>query len=204
MLHRIKDRIFGIPWVYDVLRPLAAGGIDFVALASFCATTPEDRIFDLGCGTGQLLPYLRFEAYLGVDLDSSALDRASRRAAPNVRFAKGEHWDLLLRELHPTVALMIGVVHHLSDESFHRVAERMLASESLRRIATVDVTYFPGQRVNNFLSRMDRGEFVREPADYERLFERSGLRVGRSEVLPTRLRYVHYVGYQLEPSRSPR
>jgi len=203
MLREIKDRILGIPWVYDVLRPLAAGGIDFAALATFCATKPGERVFDLGCGTGQLLPYLKFGAYLGVDLDPSALRRAARHTAPNARFVQGDHWDELYRELKPDVALMIGVVHHLSDDAFRLLAGRMLASESLRRIVAVEVTCVPGRWLNNLLSRLDRGGFVREPAGYESLFARSGLRVVRRELLPTRLRYVLYVGYHLEPVRGP-
>ncbi len=201
MLRKIKDRTLAIPWIYDVVRPLVAGGIDFPVLASFCATTPEDRVFDLGCGTGQLLPYLRFGSYLGADLDSHALDRASRFASQHVRFVEGNDWDRHYRELEPTVALMTGVVHHLSDESFHRIAGRLLSANSLQRIVTIDVTYLPGQWANNWLSRMDRGHFVRTPQAYEDLFERSRLRVLRSSVLPTRLRYVRYAGYHLKPAR---
>jgi SAM-dependent methyltransferase len=202
-LREIKDRILAIPWVYDTLRPLAAGGIDFASLASFCAATPEDRIFDLGCGTGQILPHLEFQAYLGVDLDASALDRASRHAAPNIRFIEGDGWDRLYLELNPTLVLMVGVVHHLSDDAFRAIAGRLLASDSLKRVATVDVTFFPGQRINNLLSRMDRGRFVRESQAYESLFLASGFRVVRRAILPTKLRTVRYLGYHLEPELRP-
>ncbi len=202
MLREIKDRILAIPLVYDVVRPLVAGGIDFEALASFCATTPEDRIFDLGCGTGQLLPHLKFGSYLGADLDSRALGRASRFASPRIRFVEGDDWDRHYCELEPTVVLMIGVVHHLSDEAFHLIVGRLLVSNSLQRIVTTDVTYFTGQWVNNWLSRLDRGRFVRTFQGYESLFESGGLRVTLSSVLPTRLRYVRYAGYHLEPSRA--
>jgi len=203
MLREIKDRILAIPWIYDTLRPLAAGGIDFASLADFCAATAEDRIFDLGCGTGQILGHLKFRAYLGVDLDASALDRASRQAAPNIRFIEGDGWDRLYLELNPTLVVMIGVVHHLSDDAFRAIAARLLASKSLKRVATIDVTFLPGMRINNFLSRMDRGRFVREPQAYESLFGASGFKVLRQAELPTRLRYVRYVGYHLGPGTNP-
>ncbi|NWG13212.1 MAG: class I SAM-dependent methyltransferase [Acidobacteria bacterium] len=204
MLRKIKDGILAVPWIYDRVRPLAAGGIDFEALASFCATTPEDRVFDLGCGTGQLLPYLRFHSYLGADLDPQALRRASRLASASVSFVAGDDWDRQYFELEPTVVLMIGVVHHLSDAAFRRIVERLSPPQSLRRIVTIDVTYLPDQWLNNLLSRMDRGRHVRTPQAYEKLFEFSGLKVTRGSVLPTRLRYVRYVGYHLTPERVPR
>jgi len=92
---------------------------------------------------------------------------------------------------------MIGVVHHLSDDGFRSVLKRLAPPDCLPRIVTVDVSYFRGRLLNNLLSRMDRGRYVRSPGDYERLFRQNGLRVIRTEVLRTRLRYVQYVGYHL-------
>lgn len=49
-----KNRFLANPWVYDVLRPLAVGGIDIAAIARFCEVDESDRVFDLGCGTASL------------------------------------------------------------------------------------------------------------------------------------------------------
>lgn len=49
-----KNRFLANPWVYDVLRPLAVGGIDIAAIARFCEVGETDRVFDLGCGTASL------------------------------------------------------------------------------------------------------------------------------------------------------
>ncbi len=197
-VRKLKDRLLAVPWVYDTLRPLVAGGIDFESLATFCRVDSNDRVFDFGCGTGQLLPFLRFSAYVGVDLDASALQRASRLAAPNARFAQGNGWDGIYRDLNPNVVLMIGVVHHLSDDDFRSVVKRLTPVGCLPRIVTVDVSYFHGWILNNILSRLDRGRYVRSPRAYELLFRQTGLRVVRTEILPTKLRYVRYVGYHLQ------
>ncbi len=203
LVRNFKDRFLAVPWVYDKLRPLVAGGIDFQSLAAFCQADRHDRIFDFGCGTGQLLPLLRFSAYVGVDLDGSALRRASRHTAHNVRFAEGDDWDEIYRDLNPTLVLMIGVVHHLSDDDFRSVIRRLKPPGLLPRIVTVDVSYFPAQPLNNLLSRMDRGRHVRTPQEYEQLFSRTGLRVTRTEVLRTKLRYVRYIGYHLQADSLP-
>jgi SAM-dependent methyltransferase len=199
ILREIKDRFLAIPWVYDTVRPILAGGIDFQLLTEFCRVGPSDRVFDLGCGTAQPLEFIRCSRYLGVDLDSAALQKAARFSSETVRFREGDDWDEACRELQPTVVLMIGVVHHISDEIFRSIAHRLRRAVGPMppRLVTIDVTYFRRALLNNFLSRMDRGRNVRKPDAYERLYVGSGLQVLHSEVLPTRLRYVRYVGYHL-------
>ncbi len=197
---RLHDRILGIPWLYDRIRPLVVGGIDHRALAEFCEITSRDRVFDLGCGTGRIVPYLTCAEYLGADLDVTALRRAQCHAAPNRRFMAGDAWDTSVRELQPTVVLMIGVVHHVNESEFGALVRRVAAgSESLGKIVSIEVSYFPGRLVNNLLSRLDRGKFVRRPAEYEGLFRRCGLNITRTSLISTRAGYVSYLGYHLAP-----
>ncbi len=197
-LRELKDRLLAVPCVYDLVRPLAAGGIDFKLLADFCGLSPDARVFDLGCGTAQLLEYLPCEQYLGSDLDSRALGRAARFASEKARFIQGDAWDDAYRSIRPTVVLMIGVVHHVSDDEFASIIARLRRSDPPpARIVTIDVSFFQGQLVNNLLSRLDRGRYVRRPSEYERLFDGCQLRVLRRDMLPTRMGYVRYVGYHL-------
>ena len=204
LVRNLKDRFLAVPWVYDKLRPLVAGGIDFQSIANFCDCDGHDKVFDFGCGTGQLLPFLRFSEYVGVDLDAAAVRRAARLSAANVRFLEGEEWDDVYCRLNPTVVLLIGVVHHLSDDDFRSALERFLLPGMLPRFVTVDVSYFPGQPLNNFLSRMDRGRHVRTQQAYERLYRKSGLHVTRSQTISTRLHYVQYAGYHLRADSGSR
>jgi len=193
-----KNRLLGTPWVYDSVRPLVVGGLDLGALARFCGTGPADRVFDLGCGTAQLVSRLEFERYLGVDLDPVALARAARLASPRIRFLEGDAWDEDFLALDPTCVLMIGVVHHLSDAEFERLVGRLRRGKSpSRRIVAVDVTFFEGMAVNNLLSRLDRGRHVRTIGGYERLYGEASLGVARKAELSTRAGYVRYIGFEL-------
>lgn len=199
ILRELKDRLLAIPWVYDNVRPLMVGGLDLRILAEFCGISENDRVFDLGCGTAQLLQHLKCSHYLGVDLDPSALARAYRFSGPHTRFHSGADWEASYRDLRPTVALMIGVVHHVPDNEFREIADRLWTqADSLRRIVTIDVSYFEGMLINNLMSRLDRGRHVRKPEEYENLFLRCNMRVTLSRILPTTLGYVRYVGYYLE------
>jgi SAM-dependent methyltransferase len=198
-LREAKDRFLSIPWVYDRVRPLFIGYIDHAHLAAFCGLAAGDRVFDLGCGTAQLVGHLGCERYLGVDVDENALRRARRHATERIRFLAGDAWDDAVRELDPTVVLMIGLVHHVSDADFRSIAGRLRrAGPSVRRLVTFETTFFPGRPLNNLLSRLDRGRFVRRPAEYRALFVATGLRVRHEQVLPTRLRFARYIGYHLE------
>ncbi len=199
-LRELKDRILAIPWVYDRVRPIVAGGIDIRRLTEFCELRQSDRVFDLGCGTAQPLEFIRCAQYLGVDLDPSAIQKASRFSSERIGFISGDDWDQACRSLQPTVVLMIGLVHHLSDETFHSIIHRLrrACGSATPRLVAIEVTYFPGQLLNNLLSRLDRGRHVRRPDNYARLYAGNGLKILRSEILPTRLRYVRYIGYHLQ------
>lgn len=193
-----KDRLLSQPWIYDGLRPLVVGGLDLGVLGDFCEIRRSDRVFDLGCGTAQMLGHLSCDRYLGVDLDEAALAKASRRSTDRIRFLAGDAWDSRYTELQPTVVLMIGVVHHLSDGELERVIRRLSTSaHTLDRIVAIDVTYFRGRVLNNLLSRLDRGRYVREVEEYEQLYARCGLKILRRGILHTRMRYVSYIGYHL-------
>src|SRR5436309_3739409 len=124
-LRELKDRIASVPWVYDTLRQAAIGGLSYVELARFSQVAHSDRVFDLGCGTGQLAQHLCCAKYLGVDLDSSALQRARKFASENFRFMEGDEWDDACRDLDPTVVLMIGLVHHVPDDAFQALVQRL-------------------------------------------------------------------------------
>lgn len=193
-----KNRFLAIPWVYDVLRPLAVGGIDIGALARFCDIRETDRVFDLGCGTASLLGYLTCASYLGADLDGAALARAARLARGEARFIHGDGWDQALRDHRPDVVLMMGLVHHLSDAGVRSIVDRLLRhQETPPRIVTMDISFYRGRWLNNAFSRLDRGAYVREPEAYDALFRHCGLEIRRREFVETRLGWVRYVGYHL-------
>lgn len=82
----------------------------------------KETIVDLGCGTGDLLEFLKKEAQLliGVEKSSRMLDGARKRFASdgqNINLRIGELEHLPLREGEADVAVINMVLHHLPEPS---------------------------------------------------------------------------------------
>ena len=175
---RWYQKLLGHPFVYNRLRPWVVGGIDMTAFYESLEADATDVIVDVGCGTGDALRYLsRFKAYYGFDVDARAIEFARAQAAgrPEVTFEARPVTSDDLASLRPSLAILAGLLHHLDDELAVHLLELLAGAPSIRRIATQDVVYLPGQRINNILARLDRGRFVREEGGYRALVERAGL-----------------------------
>ncbi len=182
MLSTIYQKILGIPFVYDKVRPALLGGLDLGPFYDQVPATNEDTILDIGCGTGNALDYLdRVASYVGFDTDPLAIDAARRKwkAADYARFSVGECQPSHVRQIEPTRVLLCGVLHHLPDDVAIPLLRSAAESRRFATLHTLDVAYFDGARhfVANRLAAMDRGKFVRRPDEYTQLVARAGLRV---------------------------
>jgi SAM-dependent methyltransferase len=193
----LGDTILGLPFVYNVLRPLAVGGIDMAPVLSPLNVQPGDTVVDVGCGTGVALNHLPpFERYVGFDTDTRAIDAARTRAAARrrgqgsgverIEFQERTLEPADIEELAPQVVILAGLLHHLDDATSHTVLASLLASPRLRTIVTMDVTFLPGRFVNNLFTILDRGQYPRHPGAYSWLAERAGFRVEQAMTIPSR------------------
>ena len=207
----VRDAIIGIPFVYNLVRPLVVGGIDMGPVLSPLRVKGTDTVVDVGCGTGIALEHLpRFARYVGFDTDRRALDAARKRAVQ--RAGKGGAGEMIefrekplercdVEELDPDVAIFAGLLHHLDDETCERLLALLLSSARLRSVVTLDVTFLPGRFVNNLLTILDRGQHPRHPGAYNWLAERSGFHVDEAKTVPSRTgsKRVEYWWMRLSP-----
>src|SRR5262245_52641890 len=157
------QRILGHPFVFNRIRPLFAGGIDWKPLYDALDARPDSVVLDVGCGMGIAHKYLRnFREYHGFDTDPVAINSARKHAAgPNIKFECRDLTEDDVRNIRPTHVLFSGLLHHLSDEEALKLLRMCGSSPSVDRIATADTVYIPGQHISNFLAFLDRGRFVR-------------------------------------------
>jgi SAM-dependent methyltransferase len=181
----LYQRVLGHPFVYNRIRPLVVGGIDWAPLHRHLDARPGDVILDVGCGTGIALQYLHgFAAYHGYDTDDVAIAFARRNlAGPNIHFANTLVTAADVQRIRPTRIILGGLLHHLSDGDALSLLEMCACSPSLERVATSDVVYLRGRHVSNLLAYFDRGKFVRTREQYLELIRRSGFVVEAEQVV---------------------
>jgi SAM-dependent methyltransferase len=144
-------------------------------LSTYVKATPNDDILDLGCGPGTFLPYLDYKNYLGVDLDPDSILYAQEKykSRQNTHFiiAPAQSFKLpdVYSETRFDIALSNGLIHHLDDSTAIEMLEK--AKKSLTdsgRFVSFDPVFVNNQHwLSRFVTRCDRGRFVRTPNQYK-------------------------------------
>ena len=178
----LYQRLLGNPFVYDKVRPFVVGGIDMSPVYELLECRPDDIVLDIGCGTGVALDHLHeFKSYLGIDTDPVAIEAAQRRHAgrPNVRFECKVCTRQDVEQLEPSLVVMAGLLHHLSDTDSVELLRLLAASSAIRRAVTLDIVYLEGLEhlISNVFASLDRGRFCRRRAGYLELARKAGVRL---------------------------
>lgn len=184
----LYQRVLGIPFVYDKVRPFVVGGIDMSPVYAALECRADDVVLDIGCGTGVALTHLKeFRRYLGIDTDPIAIDAAKRRHSmrPNVDFECKLCTPADVRALQPTLVVMSGLLHHLSNSDSLGLLRMLGECGSIRRAVTLDIVYLDGLEhlVSNAFAALDRGRFCRRREAYAELVRESGLRLVKDELI---------------------
>lgn len=158
--------------IYNLFQRLVgAEAVRREVVARFIRPRPGDRVFDIGCGTGEWYPFLGPVNYEGIDASADYITSAQRKF-PTGRFTCAR---IELRPADSTsavdIAIAIGVLHHLSDkESAHLVRVGAAALKKGGRFITLDPCFDMSQSAwARFIIRRDRGKNIRTVAGYTAL-----------------------------------
>ncbi|GAB3985392.1 methyltransferase domain-containing protein [Plantactinospora veratri] len=131
------------------------------------ALVDGDTIIDVGCGPAYYFGRLPKVRYYGFDTSEKYIAHARKRwGGDQVEFRCEVFGEQHLAQIPPANAiLLLGLLHHLSDDECRhllRVSAKALAPGG--RVIAVDPTLVPGQHpISRWMSKNDRGEYVRTP-----------------------------------------
>jgi len=190
--------LLALPAVYRLFIRIVVGDAYRIHMADYVKPVKGEKVFDIGCGPGDILEYLPPVDYVGFDINPKYIEAAQRRFGSRGRFSCGDVGLSSLDEEAGTfdLALATGVVHHVDDVHAERLFE--LAYRALKpggRLITYDGCLVAGQRrLARWVVSRDRGQFVRTQEHYKRLATRYFPRVEafvRHDLL--RIPYTHLI-----------
>ena len=166
-------RVLSLPAAYRAFSQLVGKGHWSGYLAEYVKPRPGEKVLDIGCGPGDVLEFMPAGQYIGFDISHEYIQAAQARFGIRGRFWCNDVGLVALEQELGTFDLVLatGVLHHLDDE--RAVKLFALAKRALRpdgRLITFDGCFVPEQsRLARWILRQDRGKFVRQRHEYERL-----------------------------------
>jgi cyclopropane fatty-acyl-phospholipid synthase-like methyltransferase len=167
------SQLLALPFVYDLTQVLIRGeGYATRFVKRFVKPKPGDRILDIGCGTGAMLPHLIGTDYVGFDMSRRYIDACRRRYGNRGSFHCERLTATTAKDFGQfNIVLAVGVVHHLDDADAARLFQ--LARDSLvkgGKLVTLDGVFQIDQPWGvRWLLQNDRGKYVRTAEEYLRL-----------------------------------
>lgn len=168
---RQLQKILRNPAVFDFIQNLLRGDqVRQYFVDHYAKPVPGARVLDIGCGTGELRPFLKDCEYFGFDVDGRALERARGRFPDKTKFVLSDVSDIELPGGFFSIAIAAGVIHHLNDEqagAMFRLA--MHALQPGGRLCSFDMCDRGRGIFPTLMNKIDRGNFIRKESDYVRL-----------------------------------
>lgn len=169
-------RFLRVPALYDVFQDIIGGN----ALRQWFIQThvrarPGDKIVDIGCGPGQILPWLPPVEYVGLDINADYVSSAQRKYGSKATFVLGDTRSLWgdLRFRHADIVIGLGILHHLNDDEALRCIR--FAHQALKpggRFVCLEACWTPKQSfLSKYVMRRDRGQYIRTERGYHELLQ---------------------------------
>jgi SAM-dependent methyltransferase len=161
--------ILNLPWAYQMWGGIVGSDGYRKSLArEYIRAGQSDRILDIGCGPGSMVPYLLSSEYVGFDANPDYIQLAQGRF-PEAHFTCEQvNESNLPQSEYFDIVIALGILHHLDDPEavqLFRMARRTLKPEG--RLITADGVWLASQsKFAKFLLSRDRGRFVRHAEEY--------------------------------------
>jgi SAM-dependent methyltransferase len=150
------------PRVYDAIQVLAGRHIGQRRLRRAIAAAGDQKVLDVGAGTGSLASLLPPGAvYWALDNDPAKLRRLSIKV-PHAHCVHGSALDIQLPDGSVDWTVCSAVAHHMDDEELPQLFAE-LARVTRHRLVFLDPLWTSRRGVARLLWRYDRGSHPRSP-----------------------------------------
>ncbi|MBN9165051.1 MAG: hypothetical protein BGO98_36715 [Myxococcales bacterium 68-20] len=162
--------VLAIPDVYELFgQAIGVPAFRRVFSSEYIRPKRTERILDIGCGPGSMVPYLEGAEYVGFDMSASYIAAARKRFGDRATFVcERVSKQTLDAPGAYDVVVASAILHHLDDAEATKLFE--LAAQALKpggRLVTLDCAYVPEQtKLARWIVSMDRGQHVRPPDGY--------------------------------------
>jgi SAM-dependent methyltransferase len=162
------------PWAYKTLQTaVGAGRFRRYFIDHYVRPKHGERILDIGCGPGEIVPYLpQGVEYVGYDISPHYIEWAKHRFPERGEFIASPFQESEL-DRHPPfdTAIVIAVLHHLDDgEARDLLSLLKRAVRKGGRVITADLVSIEGQNpIAQMMVNWDRGQNVRRSNEYRAL-----------------------------------
>lgn len=131
----------------------------------------EDRVLDIGCGTGEFSVFFNPTMYTGIDIEKKYIAYAEKNYKG--AFLAGDATRLPFPRGHFQKIIIVGMLHHLDDATSRLVlqeAKRVLAPGGTLLVME-DVKRPENNPFTRLLHRLDNGDFIRDKKEYEKILK---------------------------------
>lgn len=162
--------ILSVPIIYTLFGELVdkKSGGNTVLVREYIQPKENDKLLDIGCGTGHILHYLPNNIeYTGFDADQQYIEAAQKRYGKRATFVC-EQINTTNQHSQFDIVIAIGVLHHLDDmEALQLFKIAHAALKEGGRLITMDGVFVENQSsIARWIISKDRGQHVRTQAGY--------------------------------------
>ncbi len=148
--------------------------------------SPNDRILDFGCATGNVSEPFKGHQYLGLDIDPALIEYAlyKFRNNPEMKFVSADVLEFKPPHKFKHI-LFAGVAHHLDNTLLDKILTKLKSLlDRSGQICFIDpVLTGKESTLLKILLGLDQGKFHRSAEEYEKTFKRLSFNVNKSHPL---------------------
>lgn len=151
-----KDR----PRLYNFIQLVIDGNLYKKIVEYFPDFIERKSVLDLGCGTAQIITYLKPEKYLGLDANNKYLEYARKKFKNKTHvFKVGDLRNLRLPGKGFDLVFIMNVFHHLDNEIVNNVLGKLKKWGKYKYIVIVDCQ--PVGVLRKLIEYLDAGSYSR-------------------------------------------